>query len=57
LGDELTSRPDAEPPARARDPRADVIGGLAWMRLITTEHEREGAKHADQETDTDDEQD
>jgi hypothetical protein len=55
LGDELTPEPDAAPPARVRDPRADVIGGLPWMQLITSERER--AAHAEEETDSDDEQD
>jgi hypothetical protein len=46
LGDELTPRPDAGPHGRPRDPRADVIGGLWWMQLVTTEREREGAEQA-----------
>ena len=51
MGDELTPDQGAEPPARTRDPRADVIGGLPWMQLITTDRERE---HADEESDDDD---
>jgi hypothetical protein len=61
LGEQLTSRPGADPPGRPRDPRADVIGGLSWMQLITTEREREGAEHANtnpsRPTETDPERD